>query len=160
QLYLDSGAHNSAALIFRTAPTGGTITERMRVTASGNVGVGTTTPQSRLDVRGDIRLGFSGQFRATAGEENLRIIRGVVDGAGNIIVGSGFTVSHGATGQYTITFNTSFAGPPAVMAAAENDTQVRTVNTAGVTSSIVNLRTYFGTGLSDVAFHFIAIGPR
>jgi len=42
QLYLDSGALDSAALIFRTAPTNGTITERMRIRADGRVGIGTT----------------------------------------------------------------------------------------------------------------------
>ncbi|MBA3322745.1 MAG: hypothetical protein H0T45_15030 [Pyrinomonadaceae bacterium] len=46
QLYLDSGADNSAALIFRTAQTGGTISERMRVTANGQVGIGTTDTAS------------------------------------------------------------------------------------------------------------------
>ncbi len=50
QLYLDSGALNSAALIFRTAPTGGTITERMRVTSQGNIGIGTDAPAARLHV--------------------------------------------------------------------------------------------------------------
>jgi hypothetical protein len=35
QVYFDSGAHNSAALIFRTAQTSGTITERFRISASG-----------------------------------------------------------------------------------------------------------------------------
>ena len=53
QLYLDSGAHNSAALIFRTAPTGGTITERMRVTADGRVGIGTSNPGYKLQVNAD-----------------------------------------------------------------------------------------------------------
>jgi hypothetical protein len=160
QLYLDAGATNAGALIFRTAFTGGTITERMRVTSGGNVGIGTTAPTARLEVRGDIRLGSLGQYRATSGEENLRIIRGVVDGAGNIIVGSGYQVTKNGTGLYTISFNTAFSGPPTIMAAAEQDTQVRTINTAGVTNSTANLRTYFGTGLTDVAFHFIAIGPR
>ena len=46
QLYLDSGADNSAALIFRTAQTGGTISERMRVTANDQVGIGTTDTAS------------------------------------------------------------------------------------------------------------------
>ena len=35
QVYFDSGAHNSAALIFRTTTTGGNITERFRISSSG-----------------------------------------------------------------------------------------------------------------------------
>lgn len=51
QLFLDSGALNSAALIFRTAGTGGTITERMRIGSNGNVSIGTTsTSTARLSV--------------------------------------------------------------------------------------------------------------
>ena len=51
QLYLDSGALDSAALIFRTAPSRGTITERMRVSSDGNVVIGTTnTTSARLYV--------------------------------------------------------------------------------------------------------------
>src|SRR6185503_19910773 len=44
QLYLDAGAHDNGALIFRTAPSGGTIAERMRVTANGNVSIGANQP--------------------------------------------------------------------------------------------------------------------
>jgi len=51
-LYLDSGALDSAAIIFRTAETSGTITERMRITAEGNIGIGTTSPDSKLQVVG------------------------------------------------------------------------------------------------------------
>ena len=37
QIYFDSGANNSAALIFRTAPTSGTITTRMRIESNGTI---------------------------------------------------------------------------------------------------------------------------
>ena len=50
QIYFDSGAHDNAALVFRTAGSGGTITERMRVNASGNVGIGTASPNTKLHV--------------------------------------------------------------------------------------------------------------
>jgi hypothetical protein len=56
QLYLDAGAHDSGAVIIRSAGTGGTITERMRVTATGNVGIGTDNPMTKLDVAGDIQV--------------------------------------------------------------------------------------------------------
>lgn len=39
QVYFDSGAHNSASIIFRTAQTAGTITQRMRIFATGNVSI-------------------------------------------------------------------------------------------------------------------------
>jgi hypothetical protein len=52
--FIDSGASNSAALIFRTAQAGQGVTERMRITAAGNIGIGTTSPQKTLDVAGDI----------------------------------------------------------------------------------------------------------
>jgi len=35
QAYIDSGAHNSAAVILRTAPSGGRVTERMRIDSAG-----------------------------------------------------------------------------------------------------------------------------
>jgi hypothetical protein len=53
QAFIDSGAHNNAALIFRTAGAGQGITERMRVSAAGNVGIGTATPNSTLQVVGN-----------------------------------------------------------------------------------------------------------
>jgi hypothetical protein len=53
--YIDSGARDDAAIILRTAPTGGQITERMRITSGGNVGVGTAAPTERLDVNGTVR---------------------------------------------------------------------------------------------------------
>lgn len=56
QAYIDSGAHDAAAVIFRTAPTGGTIAERMRVTSTGNVGIGNSGPSERLSVGGRLHI--------------------------------------------------------------------------------------------------------
>ena len=50
QIFFDSGANDNAAIIWRTAPTSGIITERMRVTSAGNVGIGTSTPKVLLQV--------------------------------------------------------------------------------------------------------------
>src|SRR5436190_11413914 len=96
----------------------GTTGVLMTIQDNGRVGIGTDSPQARLDVRGDVKLGNSGQFFATSGEENLRIVRGTVDANGNILQGSGFQVSHPSTGAYDITFNTPFFALPAFVATA------------------------------------------
>src|SRR5215813_10773004 len=75
QLYLDSGADNSGAVIIRTAETGGTITERMRVTANGNVGIGSTNPSSgRLQV--EAPSDAAGFFKSQSGR-GVQAIAGI-----------------------------------------------------------------------------------
>ncbi|MFN8194355.1 MAG: hypothetical protein U0R80_08745 [Nocardioidaceae bacterium] len=44
------GVKNAAPLIFKTTPSGGATTERMRITATGKIGVGNTAPTAALDV--------------------------------------------------------------------------------------------------------------
>lgn len=56
QAYIDSGAHNGAAIIFRTAPSNAEIGERVRINSAGNVGIGTNSPTQRLEVFGNIRI--------------------------------------------------------------------------------------------------------
>ncbi len=137
---------------------------RFSLRAGGNVGIGTNTPQARLHVRGDIKLGANGELQAASGEENLRIIRGVVSPAGAIFTGSGFTVSHDGPGQYTLTFNTAFAGPPAVTLTCDTGgvTAHFFAQTEGVHASSAGVRIKSTNTGSDIDgfFHFIAIGPR
>ncbi len=151
-------------LALATAPAfGGEPVNRLVVGTTGNVGVGTVAPLAKLDVRGDIRLGPSGQYRATSGEENLRIIRGNVDADGNITQGSGFTVIRSGEGNYLINFNTPFAGIPTVTATGDRSLigrQSPVLMTDGITASWVRLQFNQYDNWQDRPFHFIAIGPR
>ncbi|MGB8509001.1 MAG: tail fiber domain-containing protein [Pyrinomonadaceae bacterium] len=56
QAFVDSGAQDNAAVIFRTAPSGSAVAERMRVSSNGNVGIGTSAPAERLEVAGNVKL--------------------------------------------------------------------------------------------------------
>lgn len=132
--------------------------------AQSNVGIGTTAPLARLDVRGDIRLGSGGQYQALAGEEKLRIIRGRISSAGAVLQGSGFTASRSSAGTYLIGFSPQFptGQAPAVTVSAEWVAGTAYVAmTNGVLSSGTGVRITNGSGtLADQSFYFIAVGPR
>jgi hypothetical protein len=67
---------------------------------------------------GDVKIG---QDFVLAGNENLRMIRGNIDGNGNVLDGLGFTVTHGVLeGTYEITFVPPFAARASVIATASH----------------------------------------
>jgi len=129
---------------------------------NSNVGIGTTTPTQRLDVRGNIALGNSGELRAPGGEENLRIIRGDIRGDnGTIREGSGFTFERQDVGDYVVTFNTAFSDNPTVTATAITNGPNINVIVVGLGPGVVQFRAFNASGaLTDSNVHFIAIGPR
>jgi len=138
---------------------------RLTVKQTGNVGIGTANPQARLDVRGDVKLGNSGQLFAMGGEEDLRIVRGTVDLNGNILSGSGFQVFHSDTGEYTITFNTSFPSTPSITTTIDGNGARWSIfcQTWETSQFGFNISTYEPgqTGaFHSFGFHFIAVGPR
>jgi hypothetical protein len=130
----------------------------MTVTSTGRVGIGTATPTSTLDVRGDVRLGTVGQFYALKSEAPDRTVRGLVNTVGTIGAGTGFTVSHTAgSGIYVINFNAAFSSAPTCVAASI--AQARKVH-------VIQTQTTFATvGSTDVTnafldggFQFIVMG--
>ncbi|MCP4925655.1 MAG: hypothetical protein GY916_06910 [Gammaproteobacteria bacterium] len=144
-----------------------------RIKDGGNVGIGTSSPAEKLDVRGDIKLGASGDLFAAAGVENLRILAGRIDSAGGVDQGQGFTALRTATGRYTIFFLEAFASPPVVVANSygnyDNILSVSNANTVSCQISVRDIRTdsQIDAALDDEAtkyenwaFTFTAIGPR
>lgn len=131
----------------------------------------TATVGNNLDVRGGLTVSASARISgglgadtvtigtnyATAGTEQLRIVRGIVSGAGAALVGNGYTVTYGGPGTYTINFTPPFSGIPTVTATAV-DYIARAGGVINTNAVTVGTLTFTGTPIND-NFNFIAIGP-
>jgi len=100
--YIQSGNNNTLGdLLFcvRNADTDTTLTEAMRIDASGQVGIGTTSPDYKLDVDGTVRINSA--FASLA----------LTDTTGGTTTG-GFVryISNGTSGAYSYQINTAAAG--------------------------------------------------
>lgn len=94
-----------------------------------------------------------------------RIVRGIVSSAGAIEEGTGFTVSHSGTGDYTITFSPAFSDVPSVVTGPGSDAAISASKIfAGtpVTASAARVITFVAStgAVANGQFHFIAIGPN
>lgn len=132
----------------------------------------TATVGNNLDVRGGLTVSASARISgglgadvvtigtnyATAGTEQLRIVRGIVSGAGTALFGNGYTVTYGGPGTYTINFTPPFSGIPTVTATAVDDI-ARAGGSLSTNSVTIGTLTFTGAPINDT-FHFIAIGPQ
>ncbi len=134
--------------------------ERMRLVGdNGFVGIGTTNPVQRLDVRGSIALGANGELRAASGVEDLRMLRGTLTSTGAISAGQGFTAFRSATGVYFVGYDTPFSGEPTVTASAFGSTLIVNVAASGPNGVTLTVRNPVAIP-TDAAVNFIVMGPR
>jgi hypothetical protein len=138
--------------------------DRINVTPQGRLGIGTDIPAEALDVRGNVKLGGSGNYFALGALDNWRVLAGSVSAGGNAS-GSGWQSFHGVTGSYAVSFPVPFGAVPIVVATLveplndDNTICVRGVSANGF-SVVINDITAGGTSPQDSAFNFIALGPR
>lgn len=130
--------------------------------STGLVGIGTATPAAKLDVRGDVRLGASGQFFAVKSPQNDRILRGYIRANGTIDTaqsGTGFTVTHFGTGIYVINFDQPFTSAPTMVVSSASQCCKPRHNGVTTTSAVVHHNnTVSPYTLTDSPFTFIIIG--
>lgn len=142
-------------------------TNQLTVTA-GKVGIGTDMPSAALEVRGDVKLGAAGDLQAAAGEESLRIIRGVLEnqnGSLQLLSGSGFTFATLPEEPHAleITFSRPFSSVPSVSVEEEvpSDASSALGNFVRATNATrIEIKSLANPTFSGIRIHFIAIGPR
>jgi len=150
----------------------------LAITSAGNVGIGTTTPTQKLDVRGNVRLGDDGGNVAGAGQaiefvgpgfstdpvgfyrlnpaadqSELRVVVGdVADPNDKFVVGrmAGTNAEGGIpAGTFTPTFSVSSAGQVTAPALAGTGTRVVTADASGTLSATQVAGTAAGDNLGN-----------
>lgn len=103
---------------------------------------------------------FTSQIAPSAGSGTTSsiILAGCVNGAGAIVRGTGFTVAHPSTGNYTITFNSALSFIPIVLFSCLDTTQtnvgnINTISNTGFQLDWLNL----GAALANTGFNFIVL---
>lgn len=157
------------------ARTGGDIV--LSPLGGGNVGIGTPSPQAKLDVRGDIRFGSGAQYFPTAADQPFAIVYGTVDDLNSghctsppipIRAGSGFSVQPSPdvtlAAAYLITFDRPFLSPPSVVASSFWDSFFggKHVTIISITTTGFHAQVFASLEGRNICrqFSFIAIGVR
>lgn len=132
-----------------------------------NVGLGTTQPTEKLDVRGNTKLGSNGELYGPGGVENLLILRGQVNQDGSFYGQKGFSVTKPGTGKYVVTLTTSPPFPGSCLAVVTpvciDGSQASAVITQWTGGNVFSFSVsiFDGSGtLADRTFFFIAVVAR
>lgn len=137
------------------------------VLSGANVGIGATVPSQRLEVRGNIAMGPSGDLFAVGGVLNLRLVTGSITSTGGYTANQGHTASRTGTGVYHVAFTSAFPNVPVVVVtlnaplADDNVINVKNVSASGFDVVVRDINdSGGGTSAQDSAFNFVAFGTR
>lgn len=100
-----------------------------------------------------------GRFVRNDDEDNQRTVRGIINTAGSIVAGVGFSVTRNGVGDITVTFTTAFSDVPTVIPAAQGAGFFAANNAVSPTTTTARFFRHAGGAANDGVLHFIAMGP-
>jgi hypothetical protein len=126
-----------------------------------NAFTGNQTVNGNATVSGNVTVGGRG---VAVGEENLRIVRGSVQGRNSIgictnLAGAGFQVARSGLGVYVVTITSPFSGIPSVTANTHSYDFHSSISLQNTNTFTVRMA-QTTQAARDSDFSFIAIGPR
>ena len=131
-------------------------TTRVTIKTDGKVGIGTESPTHKLEVRGEIKLGNTGQYYAPGGFQNWAIIAGFIDESAGDQSGPGWDAEKlFPSNDWEITFTSSFSKKPIVTLTA--------MGSGGVVHPVITVLdpNQFRVSIdSGYSFNFIALAER
>jgi hypothetical protein len=138
----------SGTFRIHTANSSGTFSEKLRVTSGGNVGIGTTSPATKLDLKGNLFVANAANGNNTIAFGNIGTL-GPLNGAPNNLTGSAFLVVSSSTASGApshMKFYTTSGGTCSerLRIAADGNVGI------GTTGPAAKLNVYTGTVISDL----------
>ncbi|MFD3293385.1 hypothetical protein SKC35_06780 [Aquirufa sp. KTFRIE-69F] len=146
-----ANANQTKSIIFSTGKNSTPFfNERMRITNAGNVGIGTATPSTTLEVNGTTRLGgattiagaatFTSTVAITMGAAAGKVLTS--DASGNASWQTGVTTLASKTANYTLTLNDNYIIMGTAAATGLTFTLPTAVGCAGKEFTIKNVSAY------------------
>jgi hypothetical protein len=155
------------AHVFGNLTVDGTISGSAAATQVNALGVGVAPPSAgQIQTSGNIIGG--GTVSAAGGfvqpgisGETLKMLRGIVDSAGAVIEGAGFTAVRNSTGNYTVTFSTPFSDIPSFQGCPVAATGNRSITIISASTTQVNYenRANNDNALANNDHHVFMVGP-